>query len=472
MIQKIPTITDLKNERAKIVKKLQDLHSLAESENRNFTSEEQETWDHDTQAVEHIEQRINRAEQLRANTQYTVPDDILEDESRSRFDSRRKSSNPRDEDPERPLTAHERNCALRFWAMGAGNQWEEKEFDAECFRRLHGIKPGESLHDKLTQKRFTVRLDRPDNQAPRSLAEVREQSRQRREEQRAVNQVGTDNLGGYTAPDEMMRPLEEALLAFGGMRLVSNIISTSTGNELPIPTENDTSQTGELIANETTAVGEQALTFGQLVLNAYTYSSKMIPVSWLLMQDSATNLPALIGRRAGERIGRLANAHFTTGTGSAQPKGIVTAATSSGVTTSGAAAIAYDDLVDLEHSVDIAYRTGASWMMHDTSVKILKKLKETTGLPIWVPAMTAGEPGTILGYPFVVNNSMPTGTASKAVIFGQLSKYIIREVRDVTLVRLDERYAEYLRTGFFAYARLDGDLLDAGTNPVKYLTMG
>ena len=239
-----------------------------------------------------------------------------------------------------------------------------------------------------------------------------------------------------------------------------------------MPTENDTAQTGELIANETTAVGEQALTFGQIVLNHYTYSSKMIPVSWLLMQDSVVNLPNLIGRRAGERIGRITNAHFTTGTGTGQPNGIVTAAADSSVTTSGATAISHDNLIDLEHSVDIAYRGGATYMFNDDTLKILKKLKDSNGLPLWVPSTRENAPGTINGYTYQVNNDMPTGASSKAVLFGQLSKYIIREIKGITLVRLDERYAEFLRTGFFAYARYDGDLLDAGTNPVKFLTLG
>ena len=93
------------------------------------------------------------------------------------------------------------------------------------------------------------------------------------------------------------------------------------------------------------------------------------------------------------------------------------------------------------------------------------------GAPLWQPGMAAGQPDTIMGYQYVINQSMTTpATAVKSILFGDFSKYIIRDCRDVTLVRLDERYADYHQVGFLAFARSDGDLLDAGTRPVKYGT--
>jgi HK97 family phage major capsid protein len=181
----------------------------------------------------------------------------------------------------------------------------------------------------------------------------------------------------------------------------------------------------------------------------------------------------------GERIGRIQNDHFTTGSGVSQPNGLLTAATDSAVTTVSTTLISYDEMVNLEHSVDPAYRPGAKWMFHDGALKALKKVKalqysgDTTGLPIWLPGLAVNAPDTILGYPYVVNQSMSTpATTVKSVLFGALNKYIVRDVRDITLVRLNERYADYHQVGFLAFARSDGDLLDAGTRPVKYLTQG
>jgi HK97 family phage major capsid protein len=132
--------------------------------------------------------------------------------------------------------------------------------------------------------------------------------------------------------------------------------------------------------------------------------------------------------------------------------------------------------VDLVHSVDPAYRVNARFMMNDATLKTIKKIKvlqysgDTTGVPLWSPSLVAGQPDTILGYPFVINQSMASpGSSAKKVIFGDLSKYIIRDVRDFTLLRLDERFAELGQVAFLAFSRHDGDLLDAGTDPVKYM---
>jgi HK97 family phage major capsid protein len=289
--------------------------------------------------------------------------------------------------------------------------------------------------------------------------------------------VSPDGGGHFTIPDEGMRALEVAMLRFGGMRQVATVIRTGTGAELPIPTVDDTGNSGALLA-EATEHTELDVTFEQLVLNAFKYTSRRVMTSVEYLQDNAINATETIGRLLGERIGRITNTHFTTGDASAKPNGIVTAATSSSITTAGAATITYDNIIDLKHSVDPDYRVGARFMFNDTTLKILKKIKvaqfsgDTAGYPLWRPGFTTGEPDTIDGDPYTINQQVSSGTGTKAILYGLLSKYIIRDVRDITLVRLDERYAELGQVAFFAFSRHDGDLLDAGTNPVKYLTMG
>lgn len=305
---------------------------------------------------------------------------------------------------------------------------------------------------------------------PEDIREWREAN-----EQRAALGTTSGGVGGYTVPDEMMRQLEVSLLAFGGARQVATVLRTDSGAALPIPTVNDTANKGAILT-ENSAASEQDMTFAQLVLDAYKYSSKYILVSVELLQDSSINVAQFLGQALANRIGRITNDHFTTGTGSSQPNGIVTA---SGLGKTGAsgqtATIIYDDLVDLEHSVDPAYRAGARFMLPDAMLKVIKKIKvpqfsgDTAGYPLWQPGLVVGQPDTILGYPFTINQSMASPTASaKTVVFGALDKYLIRDVRDVTLLRLDERFAEYHQVAFLAFSRHDGDLLDAGTDPVKH----
>jgi len=217
-------------------------------------------------------------------------------------------------------------------------------------------------------------------------------------------------------------------------------------------------------------VNQQDVAFGQLVLGAFKYSSKMVLVSVELMQDNSINLANFLGEALGTRIGRITNNHFTTGAGTTLPKGIVTAATSGKVGLTGeTTSLIFDDLVDLEHSVDPAYRQNGRFMFHDKTLAALKKIKDSQQRPLFLPGLSVNAPDTILGYPYTVNQDMPQMAANaKSVVFGDLSKYIIRDVLGITLLRLDERYAEFHQVAFLAFARFDGNLLDAGTHPVKY----
>jgi HK97 family phage major capsid protein len=282
--------------------------------------------------------------------------------------------------------------------------------------------------------------------------------------------VGTAAAGGYTVPDELMRAIEVALLTYGGMRQAATVIRTSTGAALPIPTVNDTTQSGVILA-ENTQVANQDVAFSQLVLEAYKYSSKQVLVSVELLQDSAVPLGQILGQLLGERIGRITNLHFTVGTGTGQPMGIVPAATV-GFTAPTAdgqvTAWKYASMISLEHSVDPAYRRNASFMMADSSLAKTKAIVDTTGRPLWAASLATGAPDTLLGYPVIINQDMAAMAAgAKSVLFGDISKYLIRDVLGVTLLRLEERYADFHQVAFLAFARHDGDLLNAGTNPVK-----
>lgn len=299
------------------------------------------------------------------------------------------------------------------------------------------------------------------------------------QEQRAQS-IGTNSAGGYLVPQGFYDAIQEARKQFGGMRQAPTFkMTTETGNPLPVPTSDDTSNVGAILA-ENAQIGAQDVSFGSVTLNAYVYTSKLVLVSYQLLQDSAFDLESFLSRKFGERIGRAENAHFTTGDGSSKPTGILAASGGStlGVTAAATTAVTYDELVDLEHSVDPVYRMmpGAAFTFNDTTLKFLRKLKDADDRPIWLPAgapaLAAGVPDTILGKPYIVNQDMPSmTTGQKAIAFGDLSNYWIRDVKELTIIRLDERYADYLQVGFFAFARTDGKLIDAGTHPVKHLAL-
>lgn len=285
--------------------------------------------------------------------------------------------------------------------------------------------------------------------------------------------VGTDAGGGYTVPTGFQRELIQAMKAFGGVRRVARVITTDSGNDIEWPTVDETSQEGELLA-ENTPAAEQDVTFAGKTLKAYKYSSKIIRVSLELLQDSAFDLDAFLREVCAERIARITNRHFTTGTGTNQPQGVVTYS-SLGATAAAAGAVAYDDLVSLEHSIDPAYRESGScaFMFADTALAAAKKLKDANGLPLWVPGMATNSPDTILGYPYVINQNMATvATGEKSVLFGDFKHYIIRDVANsAVMLRLTERYAEYGQVAFLLFERHDGRGVgaEASSAAIKHL---
>jgi len=286
---------------------------------------------------------------------------------------------------------------------------------------------------------------------------------------------GTGSAGGFLVPQDFYRKLTEAQKFYGGVRQSgATILQTSTGAAMPFPSVNDTANMGAIIG-ENTQVTETDMTFGSVTLGAYTYTSKIVTVPLNLVQDSAFDLDSYLARALGVRIGRIQNNHFTVGTGSTQPRGVTIDATSGKVGLTGQTlTVIYDDLVDLEHSIDPAYRQlpTVKWMLHDSSLKVIKKLKDGQGRPLWKAGLEGlGNrfPDTINGYPYVVNNDMAVMAANaKSILFGDFSNYIVRDVLGVQIMRLTERYADFLQVGYLAFARADGALIDAGTHPVAY----
>ncbi|NVD41287.1 phage major capsid protein [Ensifer sp. HO-A22] len=276
--------------------------------------------------------------------------------------------------------------------------------------------------------------------------------------------VGTDSKGGYLVPEGFMAELVKSLKAWGPMLDpgVTRVLTTTSGNSIPWPTMDDTSNEGSLIG-ENTQVSESEVAFGTKTLEAYKYTSGVVLVSAELLQDSAIDVEQTVRSTMGERIGRIGNRHLTVGDGSAKPTGIVTAATAlTGV--AAAAAITFDNLIDLFHAVDPAYRDDPSvrWMFNDGTLKSLRKLRDAEDRYVWQPAdMRTGAPATILDKPYSINQAMAgVGASNKSVAFGAFNRYVVRMVREFAIRRLVERYADFDQTGFIGFTRLDGELLD------------
>jgi HK97 family phage major capsid protein len=309
----------------------------------------------------------------------------------------------------------------------------------------------------------------------RMMARVNDDIRAAMSLPRNAMSTSTPAEGGYTVATEYYRQLEEAMAQFGGMREAATVFQTATGAEMNFPTADATAEEGEILGQNTGA-GSGDNTFGNVAMSVYKYSSKKIALPFELVQDSFLDIEAYINALLAVRLGRITNKHYTIGTGTAQPRGIVTGAASGKVGTTGQTlTVTYDDLVDLEHSVDPAYRgsPGVGYMMHDTSLKVLRKIKDSQNRPIFVPGYEQGNPGgapdRLMGRPIMVNQHMPVMAANaKSILFGDFRKYMIRDVMDLTLFRMtDSAFTLNGQIGFVAFMRSGGNLVDAG-GAVKY----
>jgi HK97 family phage major capsid protein len=412
-------LKQLREERARVATEMRSMYDAAEKENRGFNAQEDEQWKKAETDISALDVRIANAEKL-----------------------------------------EQREAMLNQSAgLFAGGNNQEQEQRGGQDQEGNGINEGDTfrswlragMEDLSLEQRQWMQGRRVDSKEVRALAS------------------GTNAAGGFTVAQDFYNQLEVAMKMWGGMLNVAEIIRSATGAALPMPTLNWTAKVASIIGENVQSTLNTDTPFGSVTLNAYTYRTEILPMSYEFLQDSAFPEGRIIDAY-GEQLGRGLNAHLTTGTGTGQPQGIVTAATSGKVGTTGQTlTVIYDDLVDLEHAVDPAYRPNAKWMFHDSTLKVLKKLKDSTGLPLFVPAVSGAAYDTILSYPYQINQDMPVMAANaKSIVFGRLDKYKARIVRDMTMVRLVERYADFLQVGFIGFLRADGKLLDAGTNPVKF----
>lgn len=444
-------LLELREKRDKLAEEIKRFAEKANDEKQEWSAEDQANYERCNADFDANDAEL-KAEAEAEKSRRTVIDRHKEIERTISEDREFRRRIGRDDFRRRPndrggeITEEERSLALQGW-----------------FRKSTPFRQTERHLDAIDRCGFD--LDHPYLEIPltrinipRTVAEAR-----------ALSGI-SGPAGAYTIPSGMLQAFEVALLAWGGMRQAAEVIRTDGGETLPYPTSDDTSNTGEMLG-ENNEASEQDITFGLQQIFAHTYSSKIVKVPNQLLQDSAINLAQFIGDRCGERIGRKQNTHFTTGDGAAKPNGLINAATL-GVTFASASALTVDEVWDLKASVDPAYRNGAGWMVKDSIVWAIRKLKAGDGHYLWQPALVAGNPNTFDGDPLYINQDMATIAASaKVMAYGQFSRYKIRDAGTMVLRRLDERYAEYNQTAFVAFLRSDGNLIDAGTHPVKYAAM-
>lgn len=289
---------------------------------------------------------------------------------------------------------------------------------------------------------------------------------------RSAQSEGVASAGGYLVPDEFAASIVERIVEFGGLANAATTLNTGTGNPLTIAvTIDDTANLGSIVSEGGAFASGADVVFANVSLGAYTYASNgtgtdPVKVSWELLDDSEFDLGPMLGGLLGTRIGRIQATHWITGDGAGEPLGVTTNKTPA---TQFGATITYAKLVDTIHALDPGYRGRASWLMSDATLSAIRQVVDSAGRPLWLPQSESGmgtmPGGSLLGFPVIIDQAMPDFAASgaaKSVGFGDWrAAYTIRRVRDIGIVRLNELYATTRQTGFFAWARADGTVVDS-----------
>lgn len=423
-------LTQYYEERGQLVTEARDLLTQAEKETDTTKATELE------QRHDQVMGKVDALDQKIAREERTAAAERSDEERRSR-------NRPRGRDVEH-----------RGQEGGDGDEKDAEQLQAEYRDAFYAmLSEGGDLSALETEQRALLR---------RGYVENRTQT------------ASTAAAGGYTVPTTLANRIVEVMKDWGPMydgKIIDEMI-TSSGNPFDIPTNDDTGKSSALLeeGDDLTDDGSGDLAFGEASLAAFVYATPWLKISFELLQDSAFNIEQFVARKLGERLGRGANAKLTVGTGVDEARGVVVAS-ALGKTAASATAIAADELIDLQHSVNAAYRRSpfCRWMFADTTMASIRKLKDGQGNFLWqMGDVRVGAPDLILGKPYSVNDDVPAiATGNRAVVFGDFSRYTVRKVGSPLIGTVRERF--WPKVGMAGLIRYDGDLLDASA--IKHLKL-
>lgn len=484
------TLKQLKEEYGPKAARLREIDEKVRAENREWTEDEQKEFDELGGRCSELKPLIE-AEEKRQDllNQHQERAEQTDEQKRDEHRTGRRGyiGNEHLDDPNRPLTEAQHLRSVRGWMLQNQGSADPTllEQDTKLAKRAgHNSREhmfsyrGHVGHEIPLSSADEVDANGASIQFPQNRTELRENAKRRYEAARQRDRdilekrdsgIGDTGFGAETVPRSMRNVIEEALLLISTLRSVATIIPTTRGDTFDLPSSNDTGNTGEWLA-EHAAAAELSVPTAKVSLEAWVASSKVEKVSIQLIQDSIVDYMAFAGRQLAKRIARIENTGFTTGDGTAKPHGVVTDAVDS-ATTFAAAQWTWSEMLTVKHTVDPEYRANGAWMAHDGGLAVAKKVADSQGRPIWLPSLIPGEPDLFDGDPFLINQGIATpGSSTVSLLYGDFSNYIIRDVRAVQMVRFDQLFMQNLDMGLLLYKRVDGRLLNAGTNPIKYAT--
>jgi HK97 family phage major capsid protein len=403
-------ITSLKEQRAHVLKEMQDRFAVAEGESRDFTAEEREEYDKLEGEFRSLTERWQRAEELydqekAVKKALEAPVDFKIDED------------------EVPTTLAE----YRAKAVGERVQ-DTPEFRAAWYHSMS-----------------VARLSELDIEEHRVLSKA------------------TAGAGLNLVPTSFRNEIINILRFMGPLNQLAEEIVTDSGETLQVPSVSAHGVATWTAENAAYTASDE--TFGQISLGAFK-AGRTVIVSEELLTDSAFNLEGYLAQELGSSIGVLEETAFAVGDGTGKPLGIAT--TGTGVTVSQAAtgnvsAFTYSALVNFIFALPQQYRRNAQWVFADGDVKGLYTMVDGQSRPLWAVNVAQGQADTFMGYPVYSSPDFAAPAASaKSGVFGDIRQaYLIRRVNGFSLQRQNELYSNNGQVGFRGFERVDGRIRNA-----------
>lgn len=281
--------------------------------------------------------------------------------------------------------------------------------------------------------------------------------------------VGSDPAGGFLVSPLFRSKLVEVRKAMGGFSAFVDSFSTERGGGIEYPSVDDTANSGQITAEGAAFSGGSDIVFGTVLLGAFKYTSAgasnlPLKVSYELVQDAEFDVDGLVARLMGKRIQRKQAVDWAFGAGTTLPFGLVHAGTTADVTVTGASGITYNALVDVETALDPEYEENARWVMRKAVWQTVRKIVDTAGRPIILEQALSGAGGkverSLLGYPVIIDQAFPDYVINtKFAALGDFTEsYVIRRVRDLTVVVNPYSSAANGQIEYTAWERADGNI--------------
>lgn len=334
-------------------------------------------------------------------------------------------------------------------------------------------KSAEELNEQHREA-FTQYLRSYGERDPDAVARSQRNLREVEQELRATGtqSVGTAGEGGTWVPTDFRASAIEQMKAFGGMRRSrATVITTDNGRDLDMPTFDDSGNVGQIVGEASTFKSTH-VPVSKFTLEAVKYGTGPIKLSREILADSAVDIEGVVRNALATRVGRITERHYAvrSSTESTGPHGLINASTGNVTILKGSSNLTPEKLMDLVHSVDPAYRSMGEWMFADEVLSAIRQLRVgSSDNFLWQPGLQAGEPDRLLSYPYIINQSLNDGVGStanvdqsiangntKPIWFGDFGAYFIRDVLDLNLRVLTERYAPSDQIAILGFMRTDG----------------